>query len=271
MRHAGRTAKADLLKQRLLTVLWDAELKYWLRGYGEWPDPVIAMDAATWVSEFARSPRVDRPDMGLAALGFVRRTLVAVDDSGSRCGFDGMGPVSLWCEGTAQYVSAGGEGAQTLLNTLLSLHRPDGGMPGSPDDWSGTSFGWLSSWTGVSSTAWLYFALTESPFKLVLPSHVDANRPYLPDHHLYQNYPNPFNGHTVIRFELSQADQVEVIIFNSRLQKTRTLCSRQFDAGEHRLLWDGNNDKGFQEASGVYICRMQFGQFFRMQKMTLLR
>ncbi|RPH91911.1 MAG: hypothetical protein EHM72_18225, partial [Calditrichaeota bacterium] len=271
MMHAGRTDKADLLRQRLLTALWDAELKYWLRGYGEWPDPVIAMDAATWVSEFARSPRVDRADMGLAALGFVRRTLITVDDSGSRCGFDGMGPVSFWCEGTAQYVSAGGEGAQDFLNTLLSLQRPDGSMPGSPDDWSGTGFGWLSSMTGISSTAWLYFALTESPFKLVLPSRVDGNPLRLPDHHLHQNYPNPFNGHTDIRFELSQADQVEIIIFNSRQQNIRTLCSSQFNAGQHQLKWDGNDDHGCAAASGVYFGRMRIGQAFLMQKMTLLR
>ncbi len=153
--------------------VWDAEQRRWWRGYN---DPGIAMDAATWLSAFARHPLVGAPDRGLAALSFVRRTLVAASDDGTRCGFDGMGPVSIWNEGTAQYVAAGGRDAQAFLDSLLESQLPDGSMQGSPDSWSSDCCGWLSPWSGVAPTSWLYFALTGLPFPLELPvARGDAN------------------------------------------------------------------------------------------------
>jgi hypothetical protein len=269
---AKRFAEADRIQNRLLSTHWDADLKYWMRGYGDTPDPVIAMDAATWVGEFARTSRVNRPDMALAALGFVRRALITIDNSGALCGFDGMGPVSLWCEGTAQYISAGGEGAQDFLNTLLSLQRPDGGMPGSPDDWPSTCFGWLSSWTGLSATAWLYFALTESPFTLLLPSvGVQLRQTGDWDFCLLQNFPNPFNAATEIPFELKQTALVKIRIYNSLWQEVHELSDARFEAGSQRLRWDGNDDRGNLLASGLYFCRMEAAQFHQVRKMTLLR
>ena len=158
--------EAGKIQTYLLNKVWDSELHYWWRGLSNdsIPDPFIALDCASWVGEFAKSSYVQMPDLAKAAISFVHKALLTSDSSGSMCGFDGMGPVSVWCEGTAQYIVAGGEDSQLFLNMLLSLQRSDGGMPGSPDNVDGNAFGWLSNWTGLSSTAWLYFALTKSPF-----------------------------------------------------------------------------------------------------------
>ena len=45
---------------------------------------------------------------GVGGVEFVRRVLVTSDSGGTKCGFDGQGPVGIWSEGTAQYVTAGG-------------------------------------------------------------------------------------------------------------------------------------------------------------------
>lgn len=163
MMSTARLADADRIRDYLLRedTVWDPDLRYWWRGYD---DPVIAMDAAAWLSFFARHPRVNHPEKGRAALSFVRRTLVTRSQDGARCGFDGMGPVSIWNEGTAQYVAAGGEDAQTFLDMLISQQRPDGSMPGSTENWSSDTFGWLTTWSGLAPTAWLYFAITGAPF-----------------------------------------------------------------------------------------------------------
>jgi len=171
----SRSSEASRIKDYLLNenTVWDPDLQFWWRGY---EDPFIAMDAATWLSAFARHPSVGQADRGRAALSFVRRTLIATSDDGALCGFDGMGPVSIWNEGTAQYVAAGGEDAQIFLDMLLSQQNPDGSMPGSPDSWSSHAFGWLTRWSGLAPTAWLYFAIKGLPFPLPPPAmRGDAN------------------------------------------------------------------------------------------------
>ena len=159
----ARFADADRIKAYLLgeDTVWDPDLRYWWRGYN---DPVIAMDTAAWLSFFARHSRVNQPEWGRDALSFVRKTLLTRSEDGALCGFDGMGPVSIWNEGTAQYVAAGGEDAQTFLDMLISQQRPDGSMPGSTENWSSDTFSWLTTWSGLAPTAWLYFALTGAPF-----------------------------------------------------------------------------------------------------------
>lgn len=166
---ASKFSDAEKIRSYLLSedTVWDKDLQCWWRGY---QDPVVAMNAATWLSAFARHPLVNKPDRSKAALSFVRRTLVTLSDDGSLCGFDGMGPVSIWNEGTAQYVAAGGQDAEIFLDMLLSQQREDGSMPGSPDTWVSNPLVWLCNWSGIAPTAWLYFA-TEGrvPFPLDLP------------------------------------------------------------------------------------------------------
>ncbi|MGH7451038.1 MAG: T9SS type A sorting domain-containing protein, partial [bacterium] len=268
---------ADKIQNYLLTQVWDADLKYWWRGRGDNPDPFIAMDCATWVGEFAKSPRVNKPEMTRAALSFVRSTLVTTDDNGSRCGFDGMGPVSVWCEGTAQYVTAGGEGAQTFLDMLLSIQRADGGMPGSPNNWSSDCYGWLSDWTGLAPTAWLYFALTKSPFPIDLATSVVGEKKQVPSSFLLQqNYPNPFlsgaksraagNPSTRIEYFLPQADHVIVKVYDLAGRAVAALVDQPQAAGWHRVVFDGDG-----LADGIYFYQLQVGRTTQTKKLLLLQ
>ncbi|MCP3960318.1 MAG: hypothetical protein GY719_20945 [bacterium] len=164
MTATGRLDDAAAIRAYLLTQVWDADLRYWWRGF---QDPVIAIDTATWLSEFARHPSVNRTDRALAALSFVGRALATTSENGLVCGLDAMGPVQVWNEGTAQYVSAGGEEAQTYLDHLLAQQRLDGAMPGSTADALNDTFGWWTTWSGLAPTAWLYFSLTGTPFPQV--------------------------------------------------------------------------------------------------------
>jgi hypothetical protein len=271
-----RYEQADKIQNYLLAKVWDADLKYWWRGAG---DPFIAMDCATWVGAFAKSPRVNKPEMALAALSLVRRTLVTTDDGGARCGFDGMGPVSVWCEGTAQYISAGGENAQGFLDMLLSLQRADGGMPGSPNNWASDCYGWLSDWTGLAPTAWLYFALTQSPFPIDLATSIVGEKNQLPTSFLLrQNYPNPFlsgaksragaagNPSTRIEYFLPKAARVILKVYDTAGREVAILLDKSQAAGWHSAAFDGAT-----LAAGVYFYRLQADGFTKTKKLLLLR
>jgi len=88
---------------------------------------------------------------------------------------------------------------------------------------------------------------------------------------LEQNYPNPFNPETEIRFQLAEASQVVVRIYNTLGQRIRILTDREYRAGLHSIRWDGRDNNGNAISSGIYLYKLQAGSFSQIRKMTLLR
>lgn len=88
---------------------------------------------------------------------------------------------------------------------------------------------------------------------------------------LEQNYPNPFNPNTVIRYQLPSSSQVELTIYNAVGQRIKTLVSEKQAVGSYQIEWDGTDEKGTSVASGVYLYRLQAGEFVQSKKMTLTR
>lgn len=86
---------------------------------------------------------------------------------------------------------------------------------------------------------------------------------------LQQNYPNPFNPSTTILYDLPRAGQVEVEIFTLLGERIRTLVKERQAAGQHRLQWDGRDEKGAPMPSGVYLYRLRAGEFVQTRKMIL--
>ncbi len=85
------------------------------------------------------------------------------------------------------------------------------------------------------------------------------------DYALDQNYPNPFNPKTTISFALPVAGEVTLEIFNV-LGQTVESQSMKFDAGFHKIEWDGG-----AYASGVYFYRLQADRFTETKKMVLIK
>ncbi len=88
---------------------------------------------------------------------------------------------------------------------------------------------------------------------------------------LEQNYPNPFNPSTTIRYALKDNVPVRLKIYNTLGQVVRTLVNTRQQAGSYEVLWDGTNDFGQQVASGMYIYRIEAGDFVQAKRMTLLK
>jgi len=76
---------------------------------------------------------------------------------------------------------------------------------------------------------------------------------------LLQNYPNPFNPSTTITYRLENAAEVKLHIFDTQGRQVKTLISARQGAGMHTAHWDGRNEAGGLQASGVYFYRLQIG------------
>jgi hypothetical protein len=89
---------------------------------------------------------------------------------------------------------------------------------------------------------------------------------------LEQNYPNPFNGSTAISFSLDTPENIELTIFNILGEKVITLLSGPIAAGNAVIIWNGMDDRGHAQGSGIYLYRLKVagGNMFT-KKMTLMK
>ena len=95
----------------------------------------------------------------------------------------------------------------------------------------------------------------------------DASSPPLPaEFSLSQNVPNPFNPITTIEFELPKTSEVGLKVFNILGEEVATLVSDRLSAGSYSYEWDASN-----LASGVYLYRLQVGDYVKIRKMVLIR
>ena len=88
---------------------------------------------------------------------------------------------------------------------------------------------------------------------------------------LFQNHPNPFNPETSISYQIPEAAQVEIKIFNTMGQNIKTLISQKQNAGYYLVHWDGNDSNGNKVVSGIYMYRIEAGDFICIKKMTLMK
>ena len=88
---------------------------------------------------------------------------------------------------------------------------------------------------------------------------------------LDQNYPNPFNPTTQIEYGLPTQSNVKLTIHNLLGQEVARLVEGEQDAGFYRVQWSGRNANGTAVASGVYLYRIQAGNFVKTSKMLFLK
>ncbi len=83
---------------------------------------------------------------------------------------------------------------------------------------------------------------------------------------LHQNYPNPFNPSTQISFDLTKAGHVSLKVFDLLGREVQTLVDEVQPAGTHSITFDGTG-----LPSGIYLYRLQAGDFTMTKKMVLLK
>lgn len=84
-------------------------------------------------------------------------------------------------------------------------------------------------------------------------------------------YPNPFNPRTMIEYELAEAGQVDLAIYDLRGRLVRLIVSSPLPAGRHQAAWDGRDDEGRPAPTGAYFCRLRTPQGSQTRKLMLAR
>jgi PKD repeat protein len=83
---------------------------------------------------------------------------------------------------------------------------------------------------------------------------------------LYQNYPNPFNPSTVIKYSVAEETLVTLNVYNILGTKVATLVNEKKTPGFYELNFGGE-----KLPSGVYVYRIEAGNFTASKKMLLIK
>lgn len=86
------------------------------------------------------------------------------------------------------------------------------------------------------------------------------------------NHPNPFNPTTTIEFSIPKYSKVKLTIFNIKGQKIKTLTNEVLNAGDHSIIWNGDDDTNKSVSSGVYLYKLKVnGKIEAVKKCLLLK
>ena len=87
------------------------------------------------------------------------------------------------------------------------------------------------------------------------------------------NYPNPFNPTTTISFSTTGNSEAntEIIIYNLKGQKIKTLVNKRLPAGNHSVIWNSKDENSKSVTSGIYFYKMKTYNYTSIKKMILLK
>jgi len=98
------------------------------------------------------------------------------------------------------------------------------------------------------------------------PNEIITNTGEIESFNLAQNFPNPFNPVTSISYRLSSAGIVSIKVYSILGKEVTSLVNEYKPAGSYRVEFNGSD-----LASGVYLYRMQAGEYSTVRKMTLVK
>ena len=86
---------------------------------------------------------------------------------------------------------------------------------------------------------------------------------------VYQSHPNPSNSVCTIRYELARAGRTRLAVFDAGGALVRILVDGWREPGVYSQLWDGRREDGSATAPGVYLYRLEAGDFVATRKMVV--
>ncbi len=180
---------------------------------------------------------------------------------------------SVWTLYTSALPTANGTGAvATSLPTAANTSVNQGSVTNSTyTNFANGYFGFSAVHSsGVEARAGaefdqLYFDISSSS-PLGKPVIIAQNNTQPTSFRLFQNFPNPFNPTTVIKYQIPDAGNINLKVYDILGREIATLVNEFIEAGPHEVVWDAAN-----YPSGVYVYKLTSGNQYEMKKMLLIK
>jgi len=92
----------------------------------------------------------------------------------------------------------------------------------------------------------------------------------LPSAFALGNYPNPFNPSTKIHYDLPEAGQVRMVVYDMTGKEISTVVNEMQKAGSYERVWNPAIN-GTSLPSGTYFCRLETGSIVKTIKMLYMK
>jgi hypothetical protein len=83
---------------------------------------------------------------------------------------------------------------------------------------------------------------------------------------LSQNYPNPFNPSTIIEYSIPSSTHISLKVYDILGNEVAELVNEQKESGRYRVNFNGEN-----LSSGIYIVRLNYNNYYKTIKTTLIK
>ena len=91
------------------------------------------------------------------------------------------------------------------------------------------------------------------------------------EYNIHQNHPNPFNPVTTLSYDLPEDGIVNITIYDIVGRQVKALLNSPQTAGHRSIQWNATNNAGQQVPAGVYLYRIEAGEFRQTKKIVLLK
>ena len=162
-------------------------------------------------------------------------------------------------EDFTSFIAMHGQNPQSLINDTISLYLIEYGQY--------FDLVFLSYSGGQTGGGFSY--LREEVF----PNHLglESEMIQLKQISLGDNYPNPFNPITTIHYELPKNHLVNITVYDLLGNVVTNLININQSPGYKSIQWNAANNLGKPLPAGVYLYRLEVGDFSQTKKMILLK
>ena len=119
---------------------------------------------------------------------------------------------------------------------------------------------------GIHNTLLVQKLLTDAISHFTPTGVKDVNNKMPVSFSLSQNYPNPFNPSTQISFSVPYGSNVNITIYDILGNEVTNLINGYYAPGTYKVRWNAQN-----YASGIYLYKIEAGNFINIKKMVLLK
>ncbi len=88
---------------------------------------------------------------------------------------------------------------------------------------------------------------------------------------LSQNYPNPFNPSTKVRYDILNAGEVSLLVYNALGKQVATIVDEYQNPGSYEAIWTATDNQGNTLPSGLYVAKLQSGNQIQTIKLMLMK